>query len=87
MVWLVGAVVVIVNVPVVLPVATVAVGGTKATAELLLDRVTVKGGSALPSRVIVPVAVVVPVTVAGLMVRVDRAGGLTVKGADWLVLS
>ena len=81
-----GAVVVMVNVAVLLPEATVTVGGTEATDESLLDRSTTNGGSALPSRVIVPVAVVEPVTVVGAMVRVDMMAGSTVRPAVWLVV-
>ena len=74
-----GAIVVIVKVALVLPTATATELGTEATVVLLLERLTTKAGSAFPSIVIVPVAVVDPVTVAGLMVRVDNAAGLTVS--------
>jgi hypothetical protein len=73
-------VVVIVNVADVLPAATVTLVGTDATAGLALDRVTAKPPvGARPVSVTVPVELLPPVTVAGLRVRVDRAGGFTVS--------
>ena len=81
-------VVTMLNVAVVAPAATVTLAGTCAAA-LLLERVTEDppvGAAAL--NVTVPVALLPPVTVAGLTVTdvsVGNDAGFTVKAAVWVV--
>src|SRR5215469_11729412 len=77
----------IVNVPDVLPAATITLAGTDATAGLALARATAKPPvGALPLSVTVPTEFTPPVTVAGLRERVESAGGLTVKVAVLLTV-
>jgi hypothetical protein len=78
--------VVIGNVTLVAPAGTVTVPDTDAIAGLALDRLIANGGDALPVMVIVPVDPAEPVTVAGLTVNFESAGGVTVRTALWLVL-
>ena len=85
-VWAATGTVVIVNVALVLPDATVTLGGTDATAGLALVRATVMPPmGALPVSVTVPVELDPPVTVVGLRVRVESAGGFTVRVAVLLI--
>ena len=76
----------IVNVALVLPDGTVTLGGTDATEGLALVRATVKPPvGALPVSVTVPVELDPPVTVVGLRVSVESAGGFTVIVAVLLI--
>jgi hypothetical protein len=79
-----------VNVAVVDPAGTIALplGGTLATDGLLLERETTEPPlGAGPFRVTVPVEGFPPVTVAGLRLSEERAGGITVSKAVWGVPS
>src|SRR5215472_17154372 len=58
------------------PAATVTLAGTPATFRLLLDSATFVAAGAAALRVMVPVAVVPPATLAGLTVRPASAGPL-----------
>ena len=70
-----------------LPAGTVTEGGTDAAAVLLLVRVTATPPAAAgPLSVTLPVALLPPVTVAGLTLREVRAGGFTVNIAVWVAL-
>ena len=72
--------VLMVKVAVLAPAATRTLAGTVAAAVLLLERVTVAPPvGAGPVSVTVPVDVPPPVTVVGFNVRVDNAGGFTVR--------
>lgn len=79
------AVVVIVNVPVVAPAATVAVAGTVAFVLFELRPTDAPPGPAGPVRVIVPVVEVPPTTAVGLIVMVEMPAALIVRVAVWLV--
>jgi hypothetical protein len=78
--------VVIGNVAVVAPAATVTLAGTVATEVRLLDSVTtIPPAGAGPFSVTVPVDGFPPCTVLGLRVRVDNVGALTVRVARRVV--
>jgi hypothetical protein len=78
--------VVIVNVALVAPAATVTFAGTCAAAVLLLVSVTAAPpAGATPFKVTVPVEEVPPVTLVGLSVTLEGAGALTVKFVDFVV--
>ena len=69
-----------VKVAVLAPATTRTLAGTVAAAVLLLERVTVAPPvGAGPVSVAVPVELLPPVTVVGFRVRVDNAGGFTVR--------
>jgi len=72
-----------VKVAVLAPAATRTLAGTVAAGVLLLERVTVAPApvGAGPVSVTVPVDVPPPMTADGLRVRVDNAGGFTVRMA------
>ena len=71
-----------VKVAVLAPAATRTLAGTVAAAVLLLERVTVTPPvGAAPVTVTVPVDVLPPETFVGFNVRVDNAGGFTVRMA------
>jgi hypothetical protein len=79
-------VVVIVNVAVVAPAATVTLEGTVAADVLLLVSVTtVPPDRAAPFKVTVPVEEVPPITLEGLSETEDGVASLTVKFADFVV--
>ena len=79
-------VVVIVNVALVAPAATVTLAGTVATEVLLLVSVTAAPpAGAAPFKVTVPVDEVPPLTLDGLSVTLEGIGALTVKFADLVV--
>jgi hypothetical protein len=79
--------VVIVNVAVVAPAATVTLAGTVATEVRLLESVTaIPPAGAGPFRVTVPVDGLPPCTLVGLRVKDDIVGALTVKVACRVVL-
>jgi hypothetical protein len=71
--------VVIVNVALVAPDATVTTDGTVAAEALLLETYTASSVEAAPFRVIVPVADVPPTTVVGVTVTDEMAAGFTVS--------
>ena len=69
-----------VKVAVLAPAVTRTLAGTVAAVVLLLERVMVAPPvGAAPVSVTVPVDVLPPITVVGLTVRVDNAGGFTVR--------
>jgi hypothetical protein len=79
-------VVVIVNVALVVPAATVTLAGTVAAAVLLLVSVTAAPpAGAAPFKVTVTVEEVPPVTLVGLSVTLEGAGALTVRFVDFVV--
>ena len=79
-------VVVIVNVALVAPAATVTLAGTVAAAVLLLVSVTAAPpAGAAPFKVTVPVEEVPPVTLVGLSVMLEGVGALTVRFTDFVV--
>ena len=84
--WVATGVVVMVNVAVVLPDATVTFAGSAATDGFALDRVTVNPPvEAARVSVTVPVELLPPTRLAGLSANVDKAGeGATVRTADAL---
>lgn len=76
-------VVVIVNVALVAPAATVTAVGTVATESLALSSATTTPlAGAGPFNVTVPTLLLPPRTVAGLIVSLDNAGGVTVSVSD-----
>ena len=74
-------VVVIVNVALALPLATVTVAGTLETDELLLSATTIPPLGAGPLNVTVPWEVAPPVTLVGLTVSALKTGGFIVSVA------
>lgn len=70
-----------VNVAVSEPAGTTTLGGT-AAAILLLLKATVMSAAATPVRVTLPVDWLPPITLLGLTVSEDKAGGRTVKVAE-----
>jgi len=65
------------------PTGTVTLAGTVATAGLLLESATVTPPTgAEPLRVTVPVEAVPPVTLAGLRLKEERLGGVTVSTTE-----
>ncbi len=72
-------VVLMVNVPVVAPAATVMLAGTVALALLLESATTIPLGPAAEARVTVPVAEFPPTTLVGATTRLESAAGLIVN--------
>jgi hypothetical protein len=82
----VTAVVLMVNVAVVAPAATVTLAGTVAEPLLLESNAAAPPAGAGPFRVTVPVELVPPITVAGFIATEDRTGGLMVREAGCVPL-
>lgn len=75
---------VIEKVALVLPAGIVTLTGTLATEELLLDNATITPPlGAGPLKRAVPVELLPPTTVVGLRETDDKAGGATLKTADF----